>query len=65
MTVKKKVGTMIICGNYNPTINSLLKSMAPPNINVDIMANVASSVAFTKLDLAQAYNQMELTEESN
>ncbi|XP_071953858.1 uncharacterized protein [Antedon mediterranea] len=65
VTVRKKDGSVRLCGNYKPTINPVLQSVAPPNINVDdILSNLAGGETFTKLDLAQAYNQMELSDES-
>ena len=39
--------------------------MSPPNINIDdILADLAGGVKFFKLDLANAYNQIEVSEES-
>lgn len=43
----------------------MLKPLAPPPINVeDILSTLCGGVAFSKLDLAHTYNQMELEEES-
>ena len=45
--------------------NPQLKTVSPPNINIDvILADLAGGVKFSKLDLASAYNQMEVSEES-
>ncbi|PIK55509.1 hypothetical protein BSL78_07590 [Apostichopus japonicus] len=65
VAVPKKDGSVRLCGNYKNTINPLLKPVAPPAINVDdILANLCGGVVFSKLDLAHAYNQMELDESS-
>ena len=65
LAVPKSDGSVRICGNYKTTVNPVLKPIAPPNINVeDIFANLSGGVKFSKLDLAHAYNQMELDEES-
>ncbi len=63
--ITKKSGQIRLCGNYKTTVNPQLKAMPPPNINIeDILSELAGGVKFSTLDLANAYNQMELTEES-
>ncbi|XP_072178233.1 uncharacterized protein [Diadema setosum] len=63
--VPKKDGTVRLCGNYKCTVNPVLSSVAPPNINVDdILSSLSGGVTFSKLDLAHAYNQTELDENS-
>ncbi|XP_063952108.1 uncharacterized protein K02A2.6-like [Lytechinus pictus] len=65
VAVPKKDGSVRICGNYKTTVNPNLEPVPPPNINVeDILANLNGGVLFSKLDLAHAYNQLELDEES-
>ena len=65
VVVPKKNGTIRLCGNYKTTVNPQLKTVSPPNINIDdILADLAGGVKFSKLDLANAYNQMEVSEES-
>lgn len=65
VAVEKKDGSVRICRNYKNTLNPVLKPVAPPPINVeDILANLCGGVAFSKLDLAHAYNQMEVEEDS-
>ena len=65
VTVRKTNGGIRVCGNYKPSVNPHLKPIPPPNINVeDILSSLAGGQKFTTLDLAQAYNQMELETES-
>ena len=65
VVVPKKNGAIRLCGNYKTTVNSQLKTTSPPNINIDdILADLADGVKFSKLDLANAYNEMEVSEES-
>ena len=61
----QKNGAIRLCGNYKTTVNPQLKTVSPPNINIDdILADLAGGVKFSKLDLANAYNKMEVSEES-
>ena len=61
----KNNGAIRLCGNYKTTVNPQLKTVSPPNINIDdILADLAGGVKFSKLDLANAYNQMEVSKES-
>ena len=65
VVVPKKNGAIRLCGNYKTTVNPKLKTTSPPNINIDdIPADLAGGVKFSKLDLANAYNEMEVSEES-
>ena len=65
VVVPKKNGAIRLCGNYKTTVNPQLKTVSPPNINIDdILADFAGGVKISKLDLANAYNQMEVFEES-
>ena len=64
----KSGGDVRICRNYKTTVNPALMPAAPSQINVDnILANLnidGKSIYFTTLELAQAYNQMVVEEES-
>ena len=61
----KKNGPIRLCGNYKTSVNPQLKTVSPPNIHfVDILADLAGGAKFSKLDLAKAYNQMEVSEDS-
>ena len=65
VVVPKKNGAIRLCGNYKTTVNPQLKTVSPPNINIDdILADLAGGVKFSKLDLANAYNKMEFSHES-
>lgn len=65
VAIPKKDGSVRICGNYKTTVNPVLDQVPPPNINVeDILANLSGGIVFSTLDLAHAYNQIELDEES-
>ena len=65
VVVPKKNGAIRLCGNYKTTVNPHLKTVSPPNINIDdILADLGGGVKFSKLDLANAYNQIEVSEES-
>ena len=58
-------GPIRICGDYKITINQAapLDSYPVPN-TVDQLATLAGGEKFTKLDLSQAYQQLELDEPS-
>ena len=65
VVVPKKNGAIRLCGNYKTTVNPQFKTVSLPNINIDnILADLAGGVKFSKLDLANAYNKMEVSEES-
>ena len=65
VVVPMKNGAIRLCGNYKTTVNPQLKTVSPPNSNIDdILADLAGGVKFSKLDLANAYNQMEVSDES-
>ena len=63
VTVVKPNGTVRICGDYRNTINPQLEEYPLPRID-DIFAKLAGGQSFTKIDLKQAYHQMELDENS-
>ena len=47
VVVPKKNGAIRLCGNYKTTVNPQLKTVSPPNINIDdILADLAGGVKF-------------------
>lgn len=65
VVVPKPNGTIRICGDYKVTINPqmLVDPYEFPRPE-DLFATLEGGVLFSKLDLSQAYNQLELDEES-
>ena len=63
--IVKPDGSIRICGDYKLTVNqaSRVESYPLPRIE-DIFASLSGGKLFTKLDLAHAYNQIPLDEES-
>ena len=63
--IVKEDGTIGICGDYKQTINQAAKldNYPIPKIE-DLYATLGGGTEFTKLDLSQAYQQLELDEES-
>lgn len=55
--VVKPNGTVRVCGDYKSTVNPL------PRVD-GVFAKLAGGQRFTKIDLKQAYHQMEVEEES-
>lgn len=63
--VVKPNGTVRVCGDYKSTVNPQLKTEEYPLPRVDgVFAKLAGGQRFTKIDLKQAYHQMEVEEES-
>ena len=63
--VFKKDGTVRLCGDYRTTINSLIEVDQYPIPKIDdLFGRMQGGVRFTKLDLGQAYQQVELDEDS-
>lgn len=63
--VPKPDGSIRICGDYKLTVNRVAKKESYPLPRIeDILASLAGGQSFTKLDLAHAYNQVPLDEES-
>ena len=65
VAVPKANGLIRLCGDFKGTINPELKvdQYLLPRIE-DIFANLAAGEKFTKIDLRQAYLQIEMEEES-
>ena len=63
--VMKQNGTARICGDYKTTINqsTITESYPLPRID-DLLSSLAGGKAFTKMDLAHAYMQVPLEDES-
>ena len=54
-----------ICGDFKMTVNSASKLDAYPILRIeDLFARLSGGVCFSKLDLSQAYLQLELEEDS-
>ena len=65
VVVPKPDGSVRICGDYKVTINPVLEvDHYPLPTPEDLFATVAGAKCFSKLDLSQAYQQVELKEES-
>ena len=63
--VLKSDNTIRICGDYKLTANkaAVIDKYPIPKIN-DLFSNLSGGKFFSKLDMSQAYAQLELTEES-
>ena len=63
--VLKQDGSLRICGDYKVTVNRAAKTDYFPLPRIDdLFASLAGGKAFSKLDLAHAYQQLELDDES-
>ena len=63
--VAKDDGSVRICGDFKITINSAVEVDQYPIPRIeDLLANLNNGKSFTKIDLANAYLQMEVEEES-
>ena len=66
VAVPKKDGSFHICGDYKVTINQALAvDQYPLPKPEDLFASLTGGKVFTKLDLSQAYLQLQLDEESS
>ena len=58
----KKDGSICICGDFKVSINRvLLDNSYPLPDTEDVFACLGSGTVFSKIDLSNAYQQMELT----
>ena len=63
--VVKRDGNIRVCGDYKLTVNAVSKTDPYPLPRIeDIFASLSGGKLFTKLDLAHAYQQIPLTEDS-
>lgn len=63
--VKKPSGDYRICGDYSVTVNKYLKIPEHPMPNIEeLLAKLNGGEKFSKLDLSQAYQQVQLSPES-
>ena len=63
--VVKNTGAVRICGDFKVTVNPVLHADQYPLPRIDdIFASLAGGERFSKIDLAQAYLQMEMEESS-
>ena len=61
VTVPKKDGRVRICGDYKVTVNPALDvDQYPLPCPADLFATLAGGKYFSKLDLSQAYHQIQL-----
>ncbi|XP_031571846.1 uncharacterized protein K02A2.6-like [Actinia tenebrosa] len=63
--VLKSDGSVRLCGDFKVTVNPQIQAEQYPLPRIeDLFANLAGGQKFSKIDLKQAYHQMELEEES-
>ena len=63
--VLKKDGSVRLCGDYKVTVNPELQAeQYPLPCMEDIFENLAVGQKFLKIDLRQAYHQLEMEEDS-
>ncbi len=64
--VAKKDGTVRLCGDFKVSVNPVLQAEQYPLPRIeDIFATLSGGQLFSKIDLAEAYLQMEMEEDSN
>ena len=65
VVVPKADGSINICGDYKQTVNKVVETNTYPLPTADdLFATLAGGKLFTKIDLSNAYQQVELTERS-
>ena len=65
MPVPKKDGSVRLCDDYKVTVNPELQAEQYPLPRIeDIFANLAGGQKFSKIDLRQAYHQLEMEQDS-
>ena len=64
VVVPKPDSSVRLCGKYEVTVNQTISEEQYPIPNIDMFATLAGGKKFTKLDLSQAYLQLELDQES-
>ena len=62
--VLKSDGSVRICGDFRIAIKGIVTDKYPIPRSDELFASIAGGKFFTKLDMAAAYNQLELDEES-
>lgn len=63
VSVLKKDGGLVVCANFKMTINKCLEDVKHPTPRSEELFNCLSGgVKFTKLDLRNAFNQLEMTD---
>ena len=61
LVVRKSDGSIRLCGDYKVAMNEYLENIEYPTPNAqDVFATLAGGRRFTRLDLNQAYQQMEV-----
>ncbi len=64
--VAKKDGTVRLCGDFKVSVNPVLQAEQYPLPRIeDIFVTLSGGQLFSKIDLAEAYLQMEMEEDSN
>ncbi len=64
--VAKKDGTVRLCGDLKISVNPVLQAEQYPHPRIEhIFATLSGGQLFYKIDLAEAYLQMEMEEDSN
>ena len=65
MPIMKHNNPIHICGDYKTTVNQVSKLDNYPIPKVeDLLATLGGGEKFTKLDMSQAYQQLQLDDES-
>ncbi|XP_046742894.1 uncharacterized protein LOC124409358 [Diprion similis] len=63
--VMKENGKLRICGDYKTTVNKMIEDVKHPLPRIEeLFAALSGGKLFTKLDFTNAYNQLEITEET-